>query len=232
MNGLFITGTDTGIGKTYVACSIIRAAVTQGLRIGAYKPVCSGAEIVDGRPRWEDVEALAAALQDDLPPERICPQRFLAPLAPPAAAAAEGRRVDEPLLADGVDWWRDQVDLLVVEGVGGWLCPLAESRTIAELAAELGFPVLVVAANRLGTINHTLLTLESIRSRGLSVAGIVLNDVSMRSDLSVATNAADLWERADVPWLATLGHGRDELVTRDGMASAVDWNFLTQQRAE
>src|SRR5688500_1124642 len=114
MRGLFITGTDTGVGKTFVACGILRDLIAAGVRAGAYKRVCSGAETsVSGELRWPDVNALAAALEDRFPAERICPQCFVAPLAPPLAAGHEGRRVDPALIRAGHDWWRDQVDMLI-----------------------------------------------------------------------------------------------------------------------
>src|SRR5689334_19570706 len=102
MRGLFITGTDTGVGKTHIACGILRDLREAGVRSGAYKPACSGVEfLADGRQSWSDIEALAIATGNEFPLERICPQRFAAPLAPPAAASAEGRHVDPELLVSG-----------------------------------------------------------------------------------------------------------------------------------
>lgn len=187
MRGLFITGTDTDVGKTYVSSLILKTLRQQGRSVGAYKPACSGAINASesiaaaGDPpqvsQWADVEQLYAALDGNFSRELICPQRFQAPLAPPVAARLEQATVDEVLLTAGVDAWRALVEGLVIEGVGGWLCPLSNHATIADFAQFLGFPVLVVAAHRLGVINHTLLTLESIRRRGLPIAGVILNQV-------------------------------------------------------
>lgn len=211
MRGLFVTGTDTGVGKTWVSCRLVRALREAGVRVGAVKPACSGSVPgPDGTPRWEDLDALSEALGHAWPPERISPQRFDAPLAPPVAARLAGRTVDPLGLRAAIDWWRPQVDRLVVEGVGGLLCPLTERETVADLAADAGFPLLIVARLGLGTLNHVLLTLEVARSRGLAVAGIVLNEAEPgTSDLAAETNPDELRRRTDVPVLAVVRHGTD-----------------------
>lgn len=195
MQGLFVTGTDTDVGKTYVAANLLRTLVAQQVRVGAYKPACSGAVFPDddSDPVWEDVEILHAALNRTFPSERICPQRFLAPLAPPVAAALEGMNVSESLLVSGVHAWQGDVDSLLIEGVGGWKCPLTSHQTIADFAAQLRFPVAVVAAVRLGMINHTLLTLESIQQSGLCVAAVILNvTVPETSEETISSNAEQI----------------------------------------
>jgi dethiobiotin synthetase len=220
MQGLLITGTDTGVGKTFAACRIVRAARAQGVRVGAYKPVCSGSEVEsDGRPRWPDIDALAAALAANVPSEQICPQRFAAPLAPPAAAALEQRQVDEAQLFGGVDAWRDAVDLLIIEGVGGLLCPLSENLTVADFARSVGAPLVVVAALRLGIINHTLLTLEVARKRGLHVAGVLLNETGP-DDGSHASSIAEITARGGTTVLGVLPFEPSERAS--SRASAVD----------
>jgi len=176
LSGLFITGTDTNVGKTVVATAIVRQLREAGVRVGAYKPAASGAvERLDGNLVWDDVEQLSQALGDEYPAERICPQRFAAPLAPPLAAGAEGRSVDRRLLREGARWWQAQVDFVVVEGAGGLLSPLSHEDSVADLARDLALPLVVVARAGLGTINHTLLTLESARAADLEVAAVVLN---------------------------------------------------------
>lgn len=209
MRGLFVTGTDTGVGKTWISCLLVRALREAGLRVGAVKPACSGCVPgADGTPRWEDVDALSAALGSTWPLERIGPQRFDLPLAPPVAARCAGRTVDPVLLRTGIDWWRTQVDRLVVEGVGGLLCPLTERETVADLASDAGFPLLIVSRLGLGTLNHTLLTLEAARTRGLAVAGIVLNEAEPGTDdLAAETNPDELRRRTDLPILGIVRHG-------------------------
>lgn len=176
MHGLIITGTDTNVGKTWISQLILRALQADGHRCGAYKPVCSGATLRDGKREWSDVELLHAAIDHPVERSLICPQTFAAPLAPNVAARMENREVEEELLQSGLDAWRGRAEFVVVEGAGGLLCPVSEQSLFADLALRFDFPVLIVAANRLGVISHTLLTLSVARSRGLEVAGIVLND--------------------------------------------------------
>lgn len=224
MQGLFITGTDTGVGKTWTACALASRLTELGVRVGVYKPVCSGAEIdAEGRPRWSDLDRLWEAMGRWADREVLCPQKFRAPLAPPLAAEAEGARVDADRLRSGVEWWRGRVDLLLVEGAGGLLSPLAEAETNLDLARDLGFPLLVVAANRLGTINHTLLTLHCAQSHGLATAGVILCDCTAELDQSAASNAELLLRFADLPWLGTLAFGSRQIVTRRGTPRGLDW---------
>ena len=230
LRGLFVTGTDTGVGKTYLAAAIVRDLRARGVRAGAYKPACSGSERgPDGGTRWADVDALAGALGPGADVERVCPQRFHAPLAPPVAAREEGRAVDAGLLRAGARWWEGRAEALIVEGAGGLLSPLAESESVADLAAELGFPLLVVARLGLGTINHTLLTVEAARRRGLRVAGVVLNDVDpQRTGPERASNPSELARRCPAPVLGVLPFGcRDGGLLRGGHRIRMDWLALS-----
>lgn len=215
---LFVTGTDTEIGKTYIASSIVRRCVEHGLRVGVYKPVASGCEpdatgeqASNGELVSEDAVSLWRAAGCPEPLARVCPQRFAAPLAPPAAAAAEGTTVDRQRMIDGARWWLDRCDLLIVEGAGGLMSPLADDCFNAELAVSLAATLVVVAANRLGVINHTLQTLIAAKHFGLPVAGIILNELSSESssgsDASTDTNAAALRRYADAPLLAEVRYG-------------------------
>ena len=203
--GLFITGTDTDVGKTFVSCQIIREMLQQGKSIGAYKPACSGS-VTDssGKRQWEDIELLHQALQRRESKERICPQTFEWPLAPDRAAKMESRTVDESLLVAGWKWWLERVEYLLIEGVGGLLSPLSENYLVADFAAQTGYPLLVIADAGLGTINHTLLTIEVARQRGLSVAAVLLNQTRLQSDDSVCFNKEDLASRTDVPVLGVM----------------------------
>jgi dethiobiotin synthetase len=227
MRGLFITGTDTGVGKTFVACGIIAALRDAGVRTGAYKPVCSGAVVQpDGRHEWPDVVVLSNAAGGQFPRGRLCPQCFAAPLAPPAAAAAEGRHVDASLLASGRDWWTDHVDALIVEGAGGLLSPLASGVSNADLARQLGYPVLIVAADRLGTINHTLLTVEAALARGLRLAGVVLNRLTATLDPSAGTNFEELVRCCPAPMLGVWPFGAQQSLRPGNAAARIDWQAL------
>ena len=225
--GLFVTGTDTDVGKTYVTTLLIRRLRATGVRVGAYKPAVSGGVGTPDGPRWGDVEALRDALGDAVgggpcPRDRIAPQRFLAPRAPNAAARLEGRTVDGDGLRAGVDWWRDRCDLLLVEGAGGLLSPVGEDVDCAGLATDLGFPLLVVARAGLGTINHTRLTLAAAAARGLTVTAVVLNecDGPVPDDLRLE-NAAQIAGGPHAPPVLLLRHGGDRFGTAGGAAADV-----------
>lgn len=211
VRGLFVTGTDTGVGKTTVAAALVRYWRTSGQSIGAYKPVASGSVPgPQGQPVWEDVEAYYSALNGTFPRDRICPQRFPAPLAPPVAARKAGTAVDEDLLSSGVDWWQTKVEQLIVEGAGGLLSPLSAEQSNADLAAQLSLPLLIVGRLGLGTINHTLLTVEVARQRQLAIRGIVLNSSQpVGDDESTETNPGELARRCGVPILGVLPYSPD-----------------------
>ncbi len=206
--GFFITGTGTEVGKTFVAAAMARELVGRGLRVGVYKPVASGCEgdqlvSEDARLLWE-----AAGRPRSL--DEVCPQRFRAPVAPNVAAAMEGRQVDPNLLRIGIDPWLEASDVVLVEGAGGLMSPISDDDYNADLAADLGLPLAVVAANRLGVINDTLQTVitASVWGDGLDVAGVVLNQArEAPADASLASNAAQLRERLRVPLLGEVGFG-------------------------
>ena len=230
MQGLFVTGTDTDVGKTWISSLIARTLRETDVNVGAYKSACSGSEVdSDGTTFWADIRALAEATGNVFPEDRICPQRFNAALAPPVAAEAEGGSIDANLLRTGIEWWRDQVEYLIVEGIGGLLCPLTEDEVVADLAVDLGMPTLVVARPNLGTINHTLLTIEIARQRGLEVVGIVLNqplDGSLDIDF-VASNAEQIERFSKCSVLGFCPHGGDTLIDLPaGQPIRTDWLSL------
>ena len=228
--GLFVTATDTGVGKTYVTAMIARALCDAGRSVGAYKPVCSGAETgADGALSWGDVATLTAAIGGRFEAGRVCPLRFRAPLAPNIAARRENAEIDFQQLCEGAHWWRGRVEILLVEGVGGLLCPLAARETIADLAAALKYPLLVVARLGLGTINHTLLTVEAARSRGLAVAGILLNEAEpLASFEGTEENPVEIERRTRIPVLGILRYGRSLPTRVDGSAASIDWAALAR----
>ncbi|GAB5402022.1 MAG: dethiobiotin synthase [Aureliella sp.] len=205
--GLFVTGTDTEVGKTFVACQLLRILRQRGHQVAAYKPVASGGEIENARTDPSQlVEAAGLALtQANL--NLVCPQFFHAALAPPVAAELEGKHVDEELLTAGLERWFDSPhawQAMVVEGAGGLLSPVSASRTVLDVATAIGYPVAVVAANRLGVVNHTLLTLAQLRSASLDVVAVVLNTVSSdgdsaRDDASSSSNRELLERFTDTP---------------------------------
>lgn len=227
LRGFFVTGTDTDVGKTYVSSIILRELINAGHSVGVSKPACSGAVIDAGEPRWPDLDHLAeaAGLSDvDL----ICRQRFQAPLAPPVAARLEGQQPDLSAMQQNLLAWKSRADVVVVEGVGGLLCPLTAKESVADFATWAGFPLLIVARLGLGTINHTLLTIEAARQRDLAVAGVILNDADGLADSPAGqTNFDEVANRTDVPVLGIVGHGRQSISLRDGETPArIDWSGL------
>ena len=223
VRGLFITGTDTGIGKTHVAAMIARALVAAGHRVGVYKPAASGCSRQDGSLVSDDAWQLWRAAGSPLTLAEVCPQVFAAPLAPHLAAAEEGKALDAALLRGGLSVWLDRSDIVLVEGAGGLMSPLGEDEYVADLARDFGFPLLVVARNGLGAINQVLQTLITATTfrEGLEVAGIVLNEPAPRgADGSLAGNAREIRRRAVPPLLAEVPYGADEF------AAAVDWYTL------
>jgi len=208
--GLFITGTGTDVGKTYVGALIAQSLRNAGQRVGVYKPVASGCDACDGRLTAPDAVRLwkAAGRPGNL--DQVCPQMFRAPLAPHLAARVEGRRVDPQLLRDGIRFWQESCEVVLVEGAGGLMSPLSDDDYNADLAAEFGYPLVVVSANTLGTINATLQTLitASTYCEGLSVAGIVLNSPAMSNDdPSTDSNAGEISWRCVPPLLASVPYG-------------------------
>jgi dethiobiotin synthetase len=188
MRGLFVTATDTGVGKTEVACALVAEARARGLDAIAMKPAQSG--VVAGEP--SDAERLAAAAGGAEAPEAICPYSFAAPLAPAVAARVEGRTVSLERILEVARALAARHDVLLVEGAGGLLVPLTERETFADLAVALALPVLVVARTGLGTVNHVALTVEALRRRGLPIAGIVLDRCAPEDDPSVPYNAGEI----------------------------------------
>lgn len=213
--GLFVTGTDTGVGKTYVAALIAKSLRLAGRKVGVYKPVASGCRTVGKTLVSDDAVALWEAAGKPGSLSAVCPQRFLAPLAPHLAAKQEGKEINRRKLRTGLDYWLESSEIVIIEGAGGLMSPIGETEYVLDLAAEFQFPLVVVSANRLGTINHTLLTLiaAAAYADSLSIAGIVLNDVLPpgSGDLSTESNLAELEARCVPPVLANVHYGTKTL---------------------
>ena len=189
---VLVTGTDTGIGKTFVTAAIAAALHARGIRVGVAKPVETGCREVAGEPYAEDAATLVAAAGIDAPIGRVCAYRLPDPLAPALAAARAGTRIDVTHVVDVVRALAADAELLLVEGAGGLLVPLTDDHTFADLARAVGATVLVVVGSRLGALNHAVLTFEALAARTLPVAGYVLNRVAPPGDLAADTNAAAL----------------------------------------
>ena len=201
--GYFVTGTDTEIGKTLVSCTLLYALTQAGVRAAAMKPVAAGAELRDGAWHNEDVDLLTAAASVVLPVDLTTPYLLRDAAAPHVAAAQEGVDIDLARILDCYTHVAAAADAVVVEGVGGFRVPLSRTQDTADLAQQLGLPVVLVVGMRLGCLNHALLTADAIAARGLKLAGWVANvvDPGMRYGVD---NVVALTERLNAPMLGTI----------------------------
>jgi dethiobiotin synthetase len=199
----FITGTDTGVGKTHTVVQLLRLLRASGLRCAGMKPICCGDR--------QDAQLLLAAGSEGLTIDEINPVWLKTPAAPFPAALAEHVRIDIPrVLAAVVDLER-RFDCVLVEGVGGWLVPIRADYFVSDLAREMKLPVLVVAQNRLGCLNHSMLTISSIRKHKLKCAGLVLNNPNGLTDIAVSSNQDILRRIANAPVVLGLTENMAEL---------------------
>ena len=224
--GIFVTGTDTEVGKTYVSALIARQLKQQGVRVGVYKPAASGClEKDDGTLFSEDADTLWNAAGKPATVNHVCPQMFRAPLAPHISAKAEGKEINRDLLAKGIEYWQQNSDFIIVEGAGGLMSPISDDDFVADLAYEFGFPLIVVVANKLGCINHTLQTLFTAASYkdGIPIAGVIINNVNPlgTTDQSLVSNPAEIERVCSPPVLATVDF-------EQGLSSEIDWLDLVQ----
>lgn len=169
--GLFVTGTDTGVGKTVVGCALAEMLRRAGIDVGVMKPIETG---VGPQGPLDAISLAESAIAGDALDD-VCPQRFALPAAPSVAAACEGRAVDLERIRAAYAKLSARHERMLVEGAGGLLVPIARGFSMADLARELGLPLLVVTRASLGTVNHTLLTLEVAEHRGLALAGVVIS---------------------------------------------------------
>lgn len=197
----FLTGTDTDIGKTYVTCALLHRARQNGLSAVGLKPVAAG---TDSAGNNEDVLQIRAASSIELPAEIINPYCFQHPIAPHIAAADAGVEINFSRIADTVRHARQQAELVIIEGAGGFCVPFGIDRNGADLAAQLRLPVILVVGMRLGCLNHALLTAEAIAARGLIIAGWVANTSSTPQMSRFAENLATLEELLLAPLLGVL----------------------------
>lgn len=203
-SGIFITGTDTGVGKTLVACGLAALLKNRGYKVGVMKPAETGCEERDGKLFPQDAFYLKEASGCEESLEKICPYRLRDPLTPSIAAEREGVKIDLSSLESIYGEISSAHDVTLVEGAGGLLSPILPSFTYADFARLLKLPLLVVAANRLGVINHLLLTLEHVSCRGLRVLGYVLNQMESQSSLAADTNREALLSLTAVPCLGEI----------------------------
>ncbi len=204
MSDFFITGTDTEIGKTYVTCALLRDLRRRGIRAMGCKPVACG-DRTDPRAMREAVDEPSLSL------DLINPFFLRAATAPLIAAEFEGVELSAQKLAEGCRPLRAQYSPVLVEGAGGWEAPLAPGQSMADLAQELNLPIILVVGNKLGAVNHAVLTVQSIRARGLTCRSIVLNHAGEEWAASELTNRRLIEEITGIPVAAELIHDQQEI---------------------
>lgn len=211
---IFFAGTDTDVGKTYLASLAAKHFHASGLRVGVYKPAASGCRQENDIRVADDAVSLWEAAGRPLSLAKVCPQTFLAPLAPPEAARAELTSVNAEAMIDGLDVWTGgEFDVCIVEGAGGLMSPLTDSMLNIDFAKQIAADeVILVAANRLGTIHQTLATVAAAKQGNLNIAGIVLNQVSENVHPSCGSNANHILRFCDVPILSEVSFGESELL--------------------
>ena len=224
VRGVFVTGTGTGVGKTVVAGCIAAALARGGERVAAFKPVVTGTDDAP-HPDWPaDHDLLAGAT--GAAPEAVAPHRFGPPVSPHLAAELAGEPLSLGALVEAAREAARNADVLVAEGVGGLLVPLTPEHTVRDLAVELGLPLVVAASAGLGTINHTLLTLESARAAGLEVRAVVMGPWPDSPDTMERSNRETVARLGDVPvvTLRRLVAGRPDVLAAAGLELPVaDW---------
>lgn len=207
-NGFFITGTDTEVGKTYASCALLRALSNAGQQVAAMKPIASGCEMTAEGLRNDDALQLMENSDLKLPYELVNPYHFAPAIAPHIAASEAGVTIELKHLKQQFEEISQQADLTIVEGAGGWLVPLDHQHNMADLAEQLGLPIILVVGIRLGCINHALLTAAAIRAQGLPLAGWIANRVDpdcARADENILT----IQQRIDFPLLGKLPYSPD-----------------------
>jgi dethiobiotin synthetase len=230
--GLFITATDTGVGKTVIASAIANWFHRRGKRVGVCKIVATGCILRGDQLVSEDAESLARASGSRFPLEVVCPIRYAEPLAPAVAAERAGVSLDWSLLQQSLDTLASQSDVLIVEGVGGVMVPMDDRHTVLDVAAWLKLPAIVVARPALGTINHTVLTVNALRAAGFDVAGVVINRCLANSaDVAEQTNPAAIEKWGRVPVLCRVP---EEAISPDHLSArlaaaldGIDWLRLS-----
>ncbi|HVY55689.1 MAG TPA: dethiobiotin synthase [Thermodesulfobacteriota bacterium] len=196
-DGVFITGTDTGVGKTVITAALAWSLSTAGMRVAVMKPVQTGTEL----PGILDIEFVERVLGAKYEPGDVCIYRFREPLSPLAASEIAGIKIDTGKILEVCRKLRSTHDVVIVEGAGGLLVPIKENYLMTNLAHDLGLPILIVARPGLGTLNHTALTVESARRRGIDVLGVVINRFPASPGLAERTNPEHIVRMTGAPVL-------------------------------
>ena len=209
---LFITGTDTGVGKTHTAARLLHLLRASGMSCAGMKPICCGDR--------QDAEFLLAAGSDGLTVDDVNPVWLKTPAAPIVGSLMEKVDIDVDHILAAFHSLQNRVEYVIVEGTGGWMVPIQRNYFVSDLAAMMKLPVLAVAYNRLGCLNHAVLTVQSILGYGLHCAGLVLNNAQETEDIAALTNADILKQILDVPLLCALGENLTQL--------PADWRVMLE----
>ncbi len=205
--GYFVTGTDTGVGKTFVAAGLIRAMKEQGINVCPMKPVETGCRVRRGQLVPEDTLKLIKASGTDEPIDTINPYRLRNPLAPSIAAGQEGVQIEKRKILNAFKKLAGKYDVIIAEGAGGIMVPLYGTYLFLDLIMDLGLPIIIIARPGLGTINHSLLTVEAARRKGIDVAGFIINHaVKIHRDISHKTNPDAISCLGRVPVIGNIPH--------------------------
>ena len=232
--GLFITGTDTGVGKTVIAGAIAQWFVRRSMNVAVCKPVATGCQHQREGLVSEDAEFLASASDSRHPLDMICPVRFHEALCPAVAAERADEEIDWPAIDQSIHNMSVNCSVMIIEGVGGVMVPISDTATVLHLANWLQLPTLVVARPGLGTINHTLLTISALQAAGVAVAGIIVNQYpSNNATIVEETNLDALEKFSGVPVLAVVPFEKVKRTIPVEIADAidrVDWTRLAMRR--
>ena len=228
--GYFITGTDTGVGKTEIACALLRAYVASGFAVVGMKPIAAGARSVNGSLRNDDVERIRAAGNVRVARRVMNPYLFAPPIAPHLAAERIGGRIDPALIERAYRSLARRADIVIVEGAGGLLVPLNERADSADLARRMRLPVLLVVGMRLGCLSHALLTQSAMAARGLRFAGWFANRIDPRMR-AYRENVETLKRRLDAPLLAEIAHRAEPRARRIEVDRALAQSRIAVLRA-
>ena len=234
-NGLFITGTDTGVGKTLVAGGIAAVLRRQGLKIGVFKPIASGCRD-DGVLVSDDTEFLASCADAEYSLSVITPVTYKTPAAPITCAQLENRPIDYEEIVAAYTYLCENTDVVIVEGIGGAMVPIDAEHTILDLAVEFNLPTVVVARPNLGTINHSLLTIEAVRNAGLPVAGLVISGYNaFEADIAEETSPEVICGFSDTNLLSIVPYDEESSVEEGRLGEGTietlgfcDWKALSE----
>ena len=211
--GLFVTGTDTGVGKTLVTGAIADQLAKQGYRVGVFKPIATGCHEESGQLRSYDGEFLHRYSHADLSLDQVNPIRYTEALSPLAAVRKSGRKIDWKKIEQAYAEIVEASEVVIVEGIGGLMVPLEEDYLVRDMIKDFGLPVLIVGRKGLGTINHTLLTVEACRASGLEIAGVVLNSSKPEeSDEAAESNPELVREVGKVKVVAVIPYCEDSCI--------------------